>query len=287
MDFRNEVLHLRDELVFLRRDFHQNPELGYEEFLTSQKIIKYLTEIGIKVKKVAKTGVVGLLEGGMPGGTVLLRADMDALAIQEMNDVSYKSLKEGKMHACGHDGHMAMLLIAAKILSRHRDRLKGQVKFVFQPNEETAGALDMIKEGVLNDPQVDAAFGIHLWTPLPTGAIGIVAGPIMAANEEFELKIFGKGGHTSAPENAVDPIIAASIVVQTIQTIQTREVSALAPTVIMFGKIRGGTGRNIIAEQVELGGTIRFLYENEDQEKEVLKERFERVIAGICQATRT
>ncbi|MHB9140047.1 MAG: M20 metallopeptidase family protein, partial [Victivallaceae bacterium] len=221
-----------------------------------------------------------------PGRTLLLRADLDALAQQELNDVPYKSVYEGKMHACGHDGHIAMLLAAAKILANHQQDIKGNIKFVFQPNEETAGALDMINEGVLEESRVDAAFAIHLWSPVASGQIGVLAGPVMAANEEFELTIFGKGGHTALPETAVDPIMAAAAIIQAVQTIQSREVSVLNPTLIMFGKIQGGSGRNIVPDQVQLGGTIRFLYKNEEQEKAELKQSFERVIAGICQAMR-
>ncbi len=287
MDVKKEVAQLIGELISLRRDFHMHPELGYAEFRTSRIVAEYLTACGLEVKNVAQTGVVGLLRGGQPGKTVLIRADMDALEQNELNDVPYKSVYDGKMHACGHDGHTAMLLVAAKILSRYRDKIKGNIKFVFQPNEETAGALDMIKEGVLEDPKVDAAFGLHLWTPMESGKIGLVSGPVMAGNEEFELTIFGRAGHTSAPQDSIDPIISAAAIIQSLQTIQTREVNVLSPTLIMFGKIKGGTGRNIIADKVELGGTIRYLYQNEDENKEKLKDKFERVIKGICDAMRT
>ncbi|MHB1407441.1 MAG: M20 metallopeptidase family protein [Desulfitobacteriaceae bacterium] len=286
MEIKAEVAELYDELIRLRRDFHQHPELGYEEYRTSDIAAAYLRKCGLEVKKMSKTGVVGLLRGREPGRTLLLRADLDALAQQELNDVPYKSVYEGKMHACGHDGHIAMLLAAAKILANHQQDIKGNIKFVFQPNEETAGALDMINEGVLEESRVDAAFAIHLWSPVASGQIGVLAGPVMAANEEFELTIFGKGGHTALPETAVDPIMAAAAIIQAVQTIQSREVSVLNPTLIMFGKIQGGSGRNIVPDQVQLGGTIRFLYKNEEQEKAELKQSFERVIAGICQAMR-
>lgn len=282
MDIKKEVSLLRDELINLRKDFHMHPELGFEEYRTSARILDYLQECGIEAKTVAKTGVVGLLRGAKPGPTVMLRADIDALAVQEMNEVPYKSIYEGKMHGCGHDGHTAILLVAAKILSRHKDKINGNVKFVFEPNEETAGAPEMIKEGVLQDPDVDAAFGLHLWTPLESGKIAVVSGPIMAACEEFELTIYGKGGHTSTPHTAIDPIMVATQIVQFTQIIQTREVDSREPTVIMFGKINGGTGRNIIPEKVQLGGTLRFLYKNEAEGKKWIKERFESLIAGIC-----
>lgn len=286
MDIKKEVALLNDELIALRRDFHMHPELGYEEFRTSKIVSDYLKACGIEVKTVAKTGVVGLLRGKEDGPTVMLRADMDALPQQELNDVAYKSKFDGKMHACGHDGHTAMLLVAAKVLAKFKDELKGTVKFVFQPNEEVTGAMDMIDEGVLENPKVDAAFGIHLWSPIESGKVGLVNGPIMAANEEFELVIKGKPGHTSAPQSAVDPINVACNIMQTVQSIQTRETSVLTPTLIMFGRVKGGTGRNIIPDKVELGGTIRFLYENEAEEKQLLLDKFERVIKGICQSMR-
>ncbi|MCO5388464.1 MAG: amidohydrolase [Desulfosporosinus sp.] len=287
MDIKKEISLLEEELVSLRRDFHRNPELGYQEYRTSEIITNNLTQCGFDVKQVCKTGVVGLLNGKEPGRTLLLRADMDALPQEELNELSYKSVHQGKMHACGHDGHMAMLLVAAKLLARHKDEFKGTLKVVFQPNEEEAGALDMVKAGVLEDPKVDAALALHLWTPLESGKIGLAAGPVMAANEEFELTVFGNAGHTATPQTAIDPLVSVATIIQAVQSIQTREVNVLDPTLIMFGKIKGGTGRNIVADQVQLGGTLRFLYKNEEKEKAELKERFERVISGICSAMRT
>lgn len=283
-DIKKDVFELEEELITLRRDFHMHPELGYEEYRTSQIVYDYLNSLGLEVKKVAKTGVVGLLRGKQSGKTVMLRADIDALPQNEEAEVSFKSVNKGVMHACGHDGHTAMLLIAAKILCKYKDSINGNVKFVFQPNEEEAGALDMIKEGVLEDPKVDAAFGIHLWTPLKSGVVGLSEGPVMAALEEFELEICGKPGHTGSPHTALDPIIASSNIIQTIQSIQTREIDPLSPITIMIGKINGGTGRNIIAQKVEIGGTIRFLFKNEEVERKALLEKFERVVNGICEA---
>ncbi|WP_313164916.1 amidohydrolase [Sedimentibacter sp.] len=283
-DIKKDVFELEEELITLRRDFHMHPELGYEEYRTSQIVYDYLNTLGLEVKKIAKTGVVGLLRGKQPGKTVMLRGDIDALPQNEEAEVPFKSVNKGVMHACGHDGHTAMLLIAAKILCKYKDNINGNVKFVFQPNEEEAGALDMINEGVLEDPKVDAAFGIHLWTPLKSGVVGLSEGPVMAALEEFELDIHGKPGHTGSPHTALDPIIASSNIIQTIQSIQTREIDPLNPITIMIGKINGGTGRNIIAQKVEIGGTIRFLFKNEDVERKALLEKFERVINGICEA---
>lgn len=284
-DLKNCVLDLEKELIVLRRDFHMYPELGYEEHRTSQIVYDYLKRLGLEVKRVTKTGVVGLLKGGCLGKTVMLRADMDAIPQYEKTGLAYSSKNEGVMHACGHDGHTAMLMIAAKILSKYKDKIKGNIKFVFQPNEEEAGALNMINEGVLEDPKVDAAFGIHLWTPLKSGEIGLAEGPVMAALEEFELEVYGKAGHTGSPHTAIDPILAATNIIQSLQLIQTREIDPLSPIAIMIGNISGGTGRNIIAEKVSIGGTIRFLFKDEEAEKKALLEKIERVIKGICDAS--
>jgi len=287
MDIKKEIEELNDELIDLRRDFHKHPELGFEEKRTAKIVADYLKECGLKVKeKVANTGVVALLEGKKKGKTLMLRADMDALPIQEQNDISYKSVNNGVMHACGHDGHTAILLIAAKILSRHRDEIKGDIKFVFQPNEETAGARLMIEEGVLKDPDVDVAIGLHLWTSLKSGLVGISPGVVMGGLYEFKLKIKGKGGHTSAPNTAIDPIIAAADIVKAVQTIQTREIDPLKPTVIMFGQIKGGNASNIISEEVELKGTIRYLYKGGDKSEERPHKRFERIVKGVCELHR-
>ncbi|WP_366921997.1 amidohydrolase [Metallumcola ferriviriculae] len=282
MDISREVTSHFDELVALRRDFHKHPELGFEEYRTSDIIVQYLKDLGIEAAKVAKTGVVGLLKGSASGRTLMLRADIDALAVQEMTELPFKSVYQGASHACGHDGHTAILLVAAKILAKHKELIKGNIKFIFEPCEETAGAMAMINEGVLTNPAVDAALGLHLWAPIDSGKIGVVPGPVMAACEEFELTIIGKGGHTSTPQTAVDPIMAACQIVQNMQVIQTRLVDARQPTTIMFGKINGGTGRNIIPEQVQMGGTIRFLYENEDEGKRWLQNKFEEIVSSVC-----
>jgi amidohydrolase len=283
----DEVLSLNRELIGLRRDFHSRPELGFREFETSRRIQGYLQALGLEVKSLAQTGVVGLLRGKRSGKTVMLRADMDALPIQEENDLPYRSQCPGVMHACGHDGHMAMLLVAAKILARHREELAGCVKFVFQPNEEVAGAGAMIEAGVLRDPAVDAAMALHLWSALDSGTLGVSAGPVTATLSVFELAILGKGGHTGFPEAAIDPILAAANVVQTVQSIQTREISQLKPTVIMFGSINGGTKANIVPESVRLAGSLRYLYEAGTPGAEDPEGRFERIVKGVCEAHRT
>ncbi|MBZ2174160.1 amidohydrolase [Schnuerera sp. xch1] len=283
-DISREVISLEDEVIELRRDFHMHPELGYEEYRTSQIIYDYLENLGLEVKKVVKTGVVGLLRGKNPGKTVALRADIDALPVTEETGLSYASVNKGVMHACGHDGHIAMLLVAAKVLVNHKDKIKGNIKFIFQPNEEEAGALDMINKGILEDPKVDGAFAAHLWTPLKSGEIGLNLGAVMAALEEFELTIYGRSGHTGSPHEAIDPILASTNIIQSVQSIQTREINPLYPITIMIGKVHGGTGRNIIADKVEMGGTIRFLFDDEKREKKLLIDKFERVIRGICEA---
>ncbi len=285
MNIKEEIQSNIHELVELRRDFHSHPELGFREFRTSERISRFLQEIGLEVKTgFAGTGVTGLLRGKTGGRTLLLRSDMDALPVTENTGLPFSSENDGVMHACGHDGHMAMLLMAAKILSEHKDEIKGNIKFAFQPNEEDAGAEKMILDGAMLDPEVDAAMGLHLWSPLPTGSIGINAGPLMAASHYFYLTIKGKGGHAGMPHNAVDPIIAASKIIENVQHLQTREMNCLEePTVIMFCNIHGGTSPIIVPEQVELQGSIRFLHDRGD----MVEKRFEEIISHVCHMTGT
>ncbi len=280
-----KIESLKDELLTLRRDFHQHPELGFEEHRTAGIVADYLQDCGLKVQeKIAETGVVGLLRGNMPGKTILLRADMDALPVQEENDLCYRSINEGKMHACGHDGHMAMLLVAARVLSEYREELRGNIKFVFQPNEEDAGAARMIEEGVLANPAVDAAFALHLWSPIKTGKIGLTAGPIMASSDYFRLTIKGRSGHGGAPHEAVDPILCASNIIQNVQSIQSRNMDALRePTVITFGSIEGGSFPIIIPEKVLLQGSIRCLHGR----RGAVIQRFKNIIEHQCRAVGT
>ena len=284
MTIDREIESLKDELVRLRRDFHQHPELGFQEVRTSGIVADHLASCGLEVRRgVARTGVVGLLEGREPGPTLMIRADMDALPIQEENEVPYRSVHDGRMHACGHDGHTAMLMIAARILANRRDQLKGRIKFVFQPNEEDAGAQQMVDEGVLDGPRVDAVLGLHLWSQLPPGTLAVAPGPIMASSDYFKLTIHGRGGHGGAPHGAVDPILCATAVVQSVQGIQTREVDAFNPTVITFCRIQAGTSPIIVPDRIELEGSIRCLYEGAED----IHERFRRIAEGICAAHRT
>lgn len=282
MNPKREVAALQEELVRLRRDFHMYPELGFEEIRTGDKVAAYLEENGLEVSRLAKTGVIGLLKGEKPGKTLLLRADMDALPIQEQNELSYKSVHEEKMHACGHDGHVAMLLVAAKILSAYKERLAGNIKFVFQPNEEDAGAYLMIEEGVMENPSVDAVAGAHLWSNLCTGTVDICAGSVMAASHYFFLTIKGKGGHAGYVDQAVDPIMISANVIQAVQSMQTRELDALSPVSIVFTRVNAGFNTTIVPEVLEMQGSIRFLFGDGSN----IKENFERIISNLCSAYR-
>lgn len=286
MRFAEEIEACREELISLRREFHKNPELGFEEHRTATVVETYLQALGLTTERVAETGVVAVLEGEHPGPTLMLRADMDALPIQEENDVPYASENPGIMHACGHDAHMAMLLIAAKVLINNWSGVAGSIKFVFQPNEEIAGALPMVEEGVLDNPRVDGVMGIHVWTPLESEKIGITSGAVMGGLDVFKMTITGKGGHTGLPHEAIDPVLAAANLIQTVQMIQTREISNLKSTAIMFGRIDGGIKSNIIPDKVYLEGTIRFLYKGGPDSVECPTERFERIVKSVCETHR-
>ena len=286
MQISDQIEQSRDELIALRRDFHQHPELGFEEYRTAEVVESYLKALGLTTRRMAGTGVVAVLDGSRPGPVLMLRADMDALPVTEENEIDYRSKNPGVMHACGHDAHMAMLLVAAKVLVSNKSAIAGSIKLVFQPNEEIAGALRMIEEGVLDHPKVDAVMGIHVWTPVESGKVGITAGPVMGGLDVFKMTIFGKGGHTGVPEDAVDPVIAAANLIQTVQMIQTREISNLKATIIMFGKISGGTKSNIIPDKIELEGSIRFLYKGGPDSEEQPTQRFQRVAEQVCRTHR-
>ncbi len=250
------------KLVKLRREFHQYPELSFHEFKTSERVAKELRKLRIPTKTgIAKTGLAGLLTGRKREKTVALRADMDALPIEEQTGFPYKSRNKGVMHACGHDVHMACAIGAAVILSQLKEELNGNVKFIFQPSEEfiPGGAKPMIRAGVLKNPTVSGIFGLHCEPGIPVGKIGVKNGPFMAQVDDFDIAISGSSGHGARPHQGVDAIVVASQVIQALQTIPSRKIDPVEPVVISVGKIEGGTARNIICDRVMLKGTARSL----------------------------
>lgn len=247
----------KDYVIQMRREFHMNPESSWEEFRTSQRVKEELDKMGIPYVSVAGTGVLATIKGKEEGKTVALRADMDALEVTETNDVPYKSQNPGKMHACGHDGHTAMLLGAAKIFSEIKDELKGTVKLIFQPAEEVAaGAKKMIAESDFMDT-VDSVFGIHLWSGVPVGKVSVESGPRMASADLFKIKVTGKAGHGSMPHQTVDSVVVASAIVMNLQSMVSREFSPLESVVVSVGSLHSGTRFNVIAGEAVLDGTTR------------------------------
>ncbi len=276
-----EAERLFPDVVRLRREFHEHPELSFQETRTSGRIAEMLEALGLEVRKnVATTGVVGLLRGSGRGATIALRADMDALPIEEATGLPYASKNTGVMHACNHDGHMAMLLGAAMILSECRDYLNGAVKFIFQPGEEGyAGALRMIEEGVLEEePKVDSAFALHLDSLSDSGTLFVREGPMMASADIFTLSVIGRGGHGAIPHRSVDPIFVAGHVITGLQGIASRQVDPTDAVVVSICAIHAGTAINIIPDRVEMSGTVR-LYEPELREK--MPQMMEAIIKGI------
>ena len=245
-----------DYMVEMRRYFHENPEPSSEEYNTSAKIKSELDKMGIPYISIAGTGVIGTITGANPGKTVALRADMDALQVNECTGLPFASKKEGLMHACGHDGHIASLLGAAKILNEIKDEIHGTIKLFFQPAEETAqGAKKMIEEGALEG--VDGVFGIHLWADIELGKISVEAGPRMASTDLFRIKVTGKGGHGSLPHQGVDAVVVGSAIVMNLQSIVSREISPLEPAVVSVGQIKSGSRFNVIAPDAFMDGTTR------------------------------
>jgi len=275
---------LENYVIGWRRRFHQNPELSFGEYKTAQAIAEELKRLGMNVKRnVGGTGVVGLLTGDQRGRTVALRADMDALPVSEENNTSYRSRNPGVMHACGHDGHMAMLLGAAKLLSSRRGQIKGTIKFLFQPGEETppGGALEMIRAGVLENPKVDAAFALHLDSSLPSGAVGLRKGPMMAASDNFEITVTGKGGHAARPHSCLDPVTTAAQMISGLQTIVSRRIDPAQPAVITVGKVEAGTKHNIIPKKAVLIGTARTI---DRHSTKMMPAWIKQMVSGIARA---
>ena len=254
---------LAPKLSRIRRQIHMYPELAYQEKRTSEFVAKTLRQAGIEVQTgVAKTGVVGLLRGGAPGKTVALRGDMDALPITEQSTKPYKSRVDGVMHACGHDGNTTTVLGAAMLLAKERRTLRGNVKFFFQPSEEAppGGAMPMIKEGVLRKPKVDFVIGVHVDPTVPAGRIGLREGPMMAAADDFTLTVLGTASHGAKPHLGVDAIALSAQVITALQTIPSRMINPTHPVVVTIGTIKGGYRQNIIADRVDMEGTLRTLY---------------------------
>jgi len=280
------LVNVDEQVVLDRRYLHAHPELGFQEHQTAAFVAGRLRDLGLEVQTgVAGTGVVALLRGARPGKTALLRADMDALPIEELNEVDYRSLRPGVMHACGHDGHTAILLGVARVLAGRRDHLAGTVKLVFQPCEEMppGGAIKMIEEGVLEDPPVDAAFGLHLMQTLPVGTVVARPGPIMAAADMFCLRITGQGGHAAMPHLCVDAALVAAQVTVALHALVAREVKPIEPAVITVGMIHAGSAPNIIPETAELRGTVRTF----DKElRRYLARRVEEVARGVAESMR-
>ena len=267
----------------IRRDLHMHPELGMKEYRTSEMICKHLEELGIPyVKNIANTGVVGLIEVDNAIGTVALRADMDALPLLEENDVEYKSTIEGLMHACGHDAHVAIQLGAANVLISMKDKLKVNVKLLFQPAEESVGgALPMIKEGVLKKPDVDIIFGLHTDSEQENGTVSLKYGVSQAFVDTFRIIVLGKGGHGAHPDSTIDTIVIAGYILTAIQSILSRNICATESAVITIGKINGGTKENIIAEKVTMEGTIRSL---NSKVRDTVVGRLEKLVSNISES---
>ena len=277
MNIRKEIKEIEKMIIDWRRDFHQFPELSFQEHRTGDVIADELRSMGLEPKvKVGKTGVTADLKFGN-GPVIGLRADMDALPIQETSGLPFSSQNDGVMHACGHDGHMAMLLGAAKALTQNDNQYNGAVRFIFQPAEEgEGGARYMIEDGCLEG--IDEIYGIHVWNYQPVGEVGVKDGPVLAAADMFDIKIKGIGGHGAAPQGTVDSVVVASYLVQALQTIVSRNTNPLESTVISIGKINGGNNFNIIADEVSLSGTARAYSE---ENRNLIKTRMEEIIKGV------
>ncbi len=283
--WQDEIRTRREGLVALRRDFHRHAELSGQERRTAAVIAERLHAAGLTVRTgIAGTGVVGVLRGDRPGRTVAWRADIDALPLDEIPDLPFKSVNAGAMHACGHDGHTAIAITLAELLAARRQHLPGTAVFLFQPAEETfGGAKPMIEQGALENPHVEAVFGLHLTTLLPAGAVAVRAGPAMASSDFFDIEVKGAGGHGAYPHLSVDPITAAAHILIGMQDLVSREVAAQEPAVLTVGEIRSGSKHNIIPETALLRGSIRSF---ESRVRDQLVERLGSFASRIAQAYR-
>ncbi|WZL74472.1 M20 family metallopeptidase [Clostridiaceae bacterium 35-E11] len=280
IDIEQEVKDLKEEIVNIRRTLHQIPEVGFEEIKTSTFIISKLKEYGIKsYTHIAKTGIVGYLEGHIGKKTIAFRADMDALTIEEKTDLPYPSKHKGMMHACGHDAHMAILLGFAKFLCKNKKNLKDNIVLVFQPAEEgPGGAQPMIEEGIVEKFHIDQIVGLHVFPEVEEGKIGCRSGAMMAQTGEFDIKICGQSGHGAIPQNAKDAIVIAGNLISTYQTIISRNINPMEGAVLTIGKMWGGERRNIIAGEVVLEGTLRAFQESTYNK---IKTRMQEVVKGL------
>ncbi len=283
IDFLREAQGLFEYTRDLRRDFHQHPELGFQEVRTAGIVARELNQLGLEVSTgVGKTGVVATLEGGNPGPVILARFDMDALPIQEETGAEYASRTPGVMHACGHDGHTAAGLAVARILEAHKAELNGTVKLVFQPAEEGLGGAEaMVADGVLENPRPDRSLSMHMWNEKPVGWIGVTPGPAMSASDRFTVKIIGRGGHGAAPHLGVDPVVAGAQVISALQNIVSRNVPPLESAVVTVTSMNGGEAFNVIPETVELRGTIRSF---KPEVRDLVLERFQEIVVGVSEA---
>lgn len=261
MDIENALIDMKDELIEIRRHLHHNPELSFQEYQTTEYLADILTKYGIKFKRIKNyTGIVALIEGENPGNTIALRADIDALPIEEQTGLEFSSKSPGIMHACGHDIHTTILVGSAILLNQFKKEIHGSIKFIFQPGEETQkGAKEIINQGVLQEPEVDALIALHTWPDLPSGTIGVRKGTMTAASDFVTISVNGKSGHAAHPETSVDPVVIAGHIISSLQTIISRELSPLESAVLTIGQISGGKAPNIIPDSVDLTGMIRTL----------------------------
>ena len=283
MDLKKMVEPYREMLSRVRRDLHRIPEIGFSEEKTSRFVAAFLKDAGVEVETdMARYGVVGHVKGDAPGKTLMIRADMDGLPIAEETGLAFASTHEGMMHACGHDGHMSMVLVAARILKDLAHRLNGHVKFVFQPAEEgPGGALAMIEEGVMENPRVDYSLGCHVWPQIPEGTIGVKPGPLMAAMDRFDLTILGQTGHGAMPHLCVDAIDVATQVINALQRVVSRQIDPLHPVVLTVATFHAGSAFNVIPKEAVLSGTTRTF------DRDIwngFPAQMEKIIRGVCDA---
>jgi amidohydrolase len=282
-DLKALVAERKDNLVSIRRDLHRIPEPAYTEKKTSAYVSDFLRRQGLRVQTgIAEFGVVGHLETEKPGKTLLIRSDMDALPVKEDTGLGFSSTHMGAMHACGHDGHMSMVLNAAAVLNKIKNRLKGNIKFLFQPAEEgPGGAQPMIEQGVMENPKVDFAIGCHLWPGIPEGTVGVRSGTLMAAMDRFDIEIGGRGGHGAMPHLCIDALEVGSQVINALQRIASRHMNPLNPTVVTVGSFKAGDTFNVIPEKAFLTGTTRTF------DKDIWvswPQRLDRIIKGVCES---